>query len=207
MDYKNYNDYELLYMISEGNEDANDILYKKYKPVIELKARKYYNYSLNKGLEYNDLVQEGMIGLSEAIKDFRDIKDVKFSTFASLCIERQISSIIITASRKKHKLLNDSVSLNYVSEDAERPLLDYVIDDKDGNPLELFIDIENEVETYEKIKYVLTDFEQQVVELKINNFNYKEIAEILDKPIKSIDNALQRIKSKTKNIIKEMNKV
>jgi RNA polymerase sporulation-specific sigma factor len=202
MDYKNYNDFELLYLIGDGNEDANDIIYKKYKPVIELKAKKYYNYSLNKGLEYNDLVQEGMIGLSEAIKDFKDIKDVKFSTFASLCIERQISSVIIAASRKKYKLLNDSISLDYVDDDVKTSLMDYIADEKEMDPLEKFINAETELEVLEKIKDNLTDFENQVLELKLNNFNYKEIAEILDKSIKSIDNALQRIKTKVKNIIK-----
>ncbi|MDD4035945.1 MAG: sigma-70 family RNA polymerase sigma factor [Bacilli bacterium] len=199
--YKEYNDYELIYLIREGNEEANNILYKKYKPVIELKARKYYRSALNKGLDYNDLVQEGMIGLSEALRDFNNHKDVKLSTFASLCIERQISTAVTKASRKKHMVLNESISYDFINDDDDKPLIDYLAEEKEGNPLEYFVDREEWNETFEKIRNELTDFEYQVLELKINNFNYNEIATILDKTPKSIDNALQRIKRKTKVIL------
>jgi RNA polymerase sporulation-specific sigma factor len=199
--YKEYNDYELIYLIAEGNEEANEILYNKYKAVAELKAKKYYKYASSKGLDFNDLVQEGMIGFSEALKSFKDEKDVKLSTFASLCIERQISSAIMTANRNKHKILNDSISLDYISNDTEKPLIEFISEEKESNPLEYIIDKECEKETYQKIRESLTDFENQVLQLKINNFNYKEIAVILDKPIKSIDNTLQRIKNKVRAII------
>lgn len=199
--YKEYNDYELIYLIREGNEEANNILYKKYKPVIELKARKYYRSALNKGLDYNDLVQEGMIGLSEALRDFNNYKDVKLSTFASLCIERQISTAVTKASRKKHMVLNESISYDFINDDDDKPLIDYLAEEKEGNPLEYFVDREEWNETFEKIRNELTDFEYQVLELKINNFNYNEIATILDKTPKSIDNALQRIKRKAKSIL------
>lgn len=204
-DYKEYNDYELIYLIREGNEEANDILYKKYRPVIELKAKKYYRSAKNKGLDYNDLVQEGMIGLSEALRDFNNYKDVKLSTFASLCIERQISTAITKAGRKKHMVLNESISYDFVSDDNHKPLLEYLIEEKEGNPLEYFVDKEGKKETFEKIRNELTDFEYQVLELKINNFNYNEIAVILDKAPKSIDNALQRIKRKARKILNKNN--
>ncbi len=198
--YRDYNDYELIYLCQEGNEEANNILYNKYKIVAELKAKKYYKYASNIGLDFNDLVQEGMIGFSEALKDFKTDKEVMFSTFASLCIERQINSAVMKANRNKHKILNESISLDYINNN-ERPVIEYIAEDKDNNPLEHIIDIEAEKETYDKIKDKLTDFENQVLQLKINNFNYREIAQILDKPVKSIDNTLQRIKNKVKAIM------
>lgn len=203
--YKEYNDYELLYLVSEGNEEANEILYDKYKSVAELKAKKYYKYASTKGLDFNDLVQEGMIGFSEALRSYKNEKDVKLSTFASLCIERQISSAIMTANRNKHRILNDSISLDYISSDDEKPLMEFISEDKEINPLEHIIDKECEKETYQKIRESLTDFENQVLQLRINNFNYKEIAVILDRPVKSIDNTLQRIKNKVRAIIIKSN--
>jgi RNA polymerase sporulation-specific sigma factor len=200
--YKDYNDFELLYLISEGNEDAMNILYKKYYPVIELKARQYLNSYTNRGFDLNDLVQEGMIGLSQAINDFKDRRDVKFSTFASLCIEREIQTAVQKADRQKHKLLNTSLSLDYIAEDSERPLSEFMISESSVNPEEYLIDLESEKEIYDKVREELTDFEKEVFKLKVNNFSYKEIANILDKSPKSIDNALQRIKIKITDIIK-----
>ena len=89
--YKDHNDYELLYLVSENNEDAKEIFFDKYKSIVELKAKKLYPYVMNKGYELNDLIQEGMIGLSQAINDYKEQKNVQFSTFASICIERQIT--------------------------------------------------------------------------------------------------------------------
>ncbi|MFA5602539.1 MAG: sigma-70 family RNA polymerase sigma factor [Bacilli bacterium] len=205
MNYKSYNDFELLYLIRENNEDAVNILYSKYYPVVELKAKQYLNSSVSKGLDLNDLIQEGMIGLSQAIKDFKDKKDVKFSTFASLCIEREIQTAVTKADRQKHKVLNDSLSLDYVFDDSERPLLDFIVSENNINPESYLLDLESEKEINEQVQSSLTDFEKEVFKLKINNFSYKEIAEILDKPSKSIDNALQRIKNKVSNIIKNKN--
>jgi RNA polymerase sporulation-specific sigma factor len=205
MNYKDYNDFELLYLIGENNEDAVNILYNKYYPVVELKAKQYLNSSINKGLDLNDLIQEGMIGLSQAIKDFKDKKDVKFSTFASLCIEREIQTAVTKADRQKHKALNDSLSLDYVFDDNERPLLDYLVSENSTNPENYLVDLESEKEIYEKVQSSLTNFEKEVFKLKINNFSYKEIAEILNKSPKSIDNTLQRIKNKVSSIIKIRN--
>jgi RNA polymerase sporulation-specific sigma factor len=199
---KKYNDYELLYLIGENNEEAHEILYAKYRPVIELKAKKYYRFAARKGLDFNDLVQEGMIGLSEALKDFKEDKNIKLSTFASLCIERQINSAVLSANRKKHTLLNDSVSLDYISGDDYRPLIDLVTTEKNYNPLDHMVETENREEFLCELEKKLTDFEYQVLQLQLQNFNYREIANILDKPVKSVDNALQRAKSKVKKIIK-----
>ncbi len=202
VDYKDYNDFELLYLICEQNESAFEILHNKYKLVVEIKAKKSLKQGLNSGLDYNDLVQEGMIGLNEAIRDFKLTKDVKFSTFANLCIDRQISSAIITANRKKHKILNESLSLEEKIFNSNQSLKDIVHDNKNNNPSDYIIEMETENETYNRIKGVLTPFEKKVFDLKANNFNYKEIADILGKSYKSIDSAIQRIKAKLR---KEMN--
>jgi RNA polymerase sporulation-specific sigma factor len=201
LEYKEYNDFELLYLICEQSEDAYEILCKKYMPIVEIKTNKYLKYAISRGLDYNDLIQEGMIGLSEAIRDFKTQKDVKFSTFASLCVERQINTAIIRANRKKHKLLNESLSLDNATNDTDRSLMDSLFDKKDNDPGEYLIDLETEKETYNKIITMLTPFEKEIFDLKLNNFDYKEIATKLGKSYKSIDSALQRIKKKLRDIM------
>jgi RNA polymerase sporulation-specific sigma factor len=201
--YKEYNDFELLYLICEQDEDAYEILYNKYKSIVDLKAKKYVNFVSNKGLDYNDLVQEGMIGLSEAIRDFKIDKEIKFSTFANLCIERQINTAIIKANRKKYKALNDSVSLDEKFSDNDCSLFNFIFDNNEKDPGNYLVDIETRMETYNKIKTKLTALERKVFDLKINNFEYKEIAMKLGKSYKSVDSALQRIKNKLQKIEKE----
>jgi RNA polymerase sporulation-specific sigma factor len=201
VDYKDYNDYELLYLICEQNEDAYEILYKKYRPVVEIKAKKYYRYACNKGLDYNDLVQEGLIGLSEAIRDFKINKNVRFSTFANLCIDRQISTALLGANRKKHKILNESLSLNEAYANNDTVLMDFIDDKGENDPSNYIIQVEAESETYNRIKQELTEFEKQVFDLKVKGFDYKEISTLLGKSYKSIDCAIQRIKSKFRKIL------
>ncbi len=201
VEYKNYNDFELLYLICEQNEAAHEILYNKYKTIVEFKAKKSIKYASRMGLDYNDLVQEGMIGLSEAIRDFKLEKDVKFSTFANLCIERQIGAAVVSANRKKHKILNDSLSLEEEFIDSDKSLRDIICDKKQNDPGSYVVDMETETEIYNKIDNVLTPFERQVFNLKRNNFNYKEISDKLGKSYKSIDSAIQRIKTKLRKVM------
>ena len=201
MDYRNYNDSELLSYVNES-EEANEIIYKKYEPLINSLARKMYKYCTNSGLELNDLIQEGMLGLSNAITHFSEQKDTTFYTFAKTCIERKIISTIVSTKRLKNKILNESLSLDSHDEDNSVGL-EVFISDNENNPERLIVDNENESELIKTIKLSLTDFENQVFDLKINNFNYKEIAEILDKKPKAIDNALQRIRIKVKEQLKK----
>ncbi len=198
---KEYNDFELLNLIYENQEDASDILFQKYRPIVLFKARKYICMLRSKGLDMNDLIQEGMIGFHQAIRDFRETKGVQFSTFASLCIERELNSAYTKANRQKHQPLNDSMSLDYAYTDEDQTLMDFVVSETDGNPLDNFITFEGDQELIGKIRKELTEFEGQVFELKMSNFDYKEIAQILDKSAKSVDNALQRIKSKIKKFM------
>lgn len=199
--YNEYNDFELLYLTCEENEEAYDILYKKYRPIVEIKAKKNLVYVKSRGLEFNDLVQEGMIGLSEAIRDFKTQKEVKFSTFATMCIERQINSAITKANRKKHRTLNESLSLDDKTSDDNKSLIETVFDKNDTDPSQYLIDLETKNELYEKIRHKLTKYEIDVLDLRVKDYSYIEIAVKLNKSYKSIDSALQRIKSKIKKII------
>lgn len=201
MNYRDYNDNELLFYISENNEDANEIIYKKYEPLIASMAKKFIKSCENVGLELNDFIQEGMLGLSNAIKEFDDSKDVTFFTFAKTCIERKMISLAISSKRQKHKILNESLSLEITDDEGNYSNLEYILGDNKNNPENLIINMENQKELIKKATLVLTDFEMQVFELKINDFGYKEIAEVLDKEPKAIDNALQRIKLKLKKTL------
>ena len=197
MNYREFNDYELVSYIHEGNEDANNILIKKYEPLINKVAIKMLPYCKSNGLELSDLVQEGMIGLNHAIERYQEQENILFYTYAKKCIERKIISVVITSNRSKNKILNESVSYD----DEENKLIKY-IQDNGPSPLEEVIDLEVEENLLKKFKESLTDFEEQVFELHISGFKYKEIAKILDKTPKSIDNTIQRIKTKLK---KQMN--
>ncbi len=198
--YEDYNDQELLYLICESNEDAANILYDKYKGIIDMKANKYKNLGKKVGLEYNDLFQEGMVGLSEAIKNYKDNKDTKFVSFANVCIERQILSVLSSAQRKKHYFLNDSCSLDVTIDEKGRTLLDVLLDDT-FNPSVKVENDEARENLYNSIYKEMSDFERSVFDLKILGLEYKEIASLLDKSYKSVDSALQRIRSKIKKIL------
>ncbi len=201
MEYKDYNDYELLNYVSENNDEANEILYNKYLPLIQTTAKKMYKYCSNKGLEINDLIQEGMIALNHAIETFDDTKDTTFYTYAKTCIERRIISEVIATRRLKHKILNESVSLEIANEKGEEVNIENLLGDNSYNPEQIIIDCEINKEFIEQIKAMLTDYEEQVFDLKINNFSYKEIAEILERSPKAVDNAIQRIRIKIREYL------
>lgn len=198
MDYKDFNDYELLSYIAEGNEDANNIIIKKYEPLINKIAIKMLPYCQNNGLEKSDLIQEGMIGLNHAIDRYQEQEDALFYTYAKKCIERKIISVVVSSNRNKNKILNESISY-----DDEENLLIKFIKSQSPSPEEQILNLELEEDLLIRIKDVLTDLEEQVFSLLISGFKYREIAEILDKDQKSIDNAIQRIKTKIKNILKD----
>lgn len=195
MDYT-YNDFELVHMVTERSEEAESILYYKYYPVIEIKVNKYMHIAKSIGMDKSDLMQEGMIGLSQALVDFKENENVKFSTFANLCIEREILSALTSANRKKHQILNQSLSLDYSQVDDENSLINFIYDKRNVSPEEHMITAEKKREILDIAERELTDFEKKVFDLKISGFEYREISEILNKKPKSIDNALQRIKKK-----------
>lgn len=198
---ENLNDYELISLAQELNEDAIIILHEKYKPLILKKSRKYLKYFSNKGLELSDLIQECTIGFEEAIKDYNMTDDVTFYTFANICMDRQLTTEIRKQNRLKYRLLNEALPLEGVDEELDNFNLSNVIKDYSSDPeTDLFTQVELE-ELYEKIIKELTDMEECVFNLKIQNFDCKEISDILDKNEKSIYNTLQRIKVKIKNML------
>lgn len=203
MNYKEYNDLELLEYIKEENEEANELMFTKYMPLIKSLANKLLPKNYSKGLEQSDLIQEGMIGLSYAINSYKDNKDTSFYTYAKTCIERRMLSILKGTTRLKNKILNESLPIETDFDDID--LIDIISDDT-PNPLNMIINTEQEQEIKAIANDVLTYLEFQVFELKMSGFNYKEIADILDLEPKNIDNALQRIKNKLKKKL-EVNKI
>ena len=198
--YENNNDYELLYLIEEENEDAKDMFYEKYKPLVEMKAKKYYSNIQNAGYDLNDLIQEGMIGLSKAIKDYSENKNVKFYTFANVCIERQMLSFIRDVNRNKHQVLNTSVSIDASNIKTGLTLLDLLNNDSALNPEEEFILMEEQEELKEKIHKNLTDKQKDVFDLRLEGFTYQEIAMLLNTTTKAVDGTISRIKQKIANM-------
>ena len=198
MNYDDINDYEVLSMVAD-NEDATELLFKKYKPLIIGLAKKTYGMTQNTGFDLNDLIQEGMIGFSTAINTFDENKDTTFFTYAKTCVERRLYSLVKSASRFKHQILNESYSVEDLVSDNKS--LENLLEDSTSNPESQLIDNENTKELIKNIQKTLTNLESAVFELKISGFTYKEIAEILDKDSKSIDNAISRIKIKVQKYL------
>ena len=199
MNYKEFNDYELLEYIHSCNEDANEILLYKYRPLIVSIATKMIKYSSG-GVDLNDLIQEGLLGLNEAINSFDDNKEAHFGTFAKICIERKIMSYIKATKRYKNKILNESVALEL---DIDDNTIDKRLVDNLYNPSELIEKKEWEKGVLDRLKTELTDLENQIFELKRQNLTNKEIIEKLNINSKVVDNTIQRIKNKLKKIMKE----
>lgn len=198
MDYKDINDNELIVLAHEKNEDAINMLYDKYKPLINKKCSNYFKYVKNKGIEYNDLVQECLIGFEESIRNYDVNADALFYTFASICMDRQIITLIKKANRDKNKFLNEAISIESCLEE-DSSLLDRIEDNTNNPELGVIGEVEYQ-ELYNKIIKELTNFEECVFNLKLQGFDYDEIANILDKDIKSIYNAVGRIKDKIKAV-------
>ena len=194
------NDYELVSLAQENNEEAGEILYRKYQPLILKKSNKYFKYMQNKGVELTDLIQECTIGFEEAIQQFNESDNTSFYTFASICMDRQLMSELTRQNRDKYRFLNEAIPLESIDGDDEGSLINCIGDNR-NNPEEGLLLDENFKEIYLKIVNKLTDFEECVFRLRLQDFDYQEIALIMDRDTKSIDNAIQRIRMKIKDII------
>ena len=181
---------------ADGSERAIELLLKRYRHYARAKARSYFL----SGADKDDIVQEGMIGLYKAIRDFQAEKNIAFRAFAELCITRQIITAIKTATRQKHQPLNSYVSLSKTSsatdDEDERSLVEVLVSDHAPDPAEVVINSEEMSVIRSSMGRVLSKFEIQVMQLYVEGKSYQQIAEILGKHAKSIDNALQRIKRK-----------
>ena len=186
-------DEEIVSLAQQGDGQALAYLLNKYKNFVRSKARSYFLI----GADHEDIVQEGMIGLYKAIRDFKPSRLASFRAFAELCVKRQIITAIKTATRQKHFPLNSYVSLNkpLYDEESDRTLLD-VIEGRVTNPEDLFISQEELADIQTQIDELLSDLEQQVLAAFLDGKSYQEIAELLGRHFKSIDNALQRVKRK-----------
>jgi RNA polymerase sporulation-specific sigma factor len=178
----------------EGSTYAQEYLMNKYKPFVRAKAKSYFLV----GADREDIIQEGMIGLYKAIRDYRPDKLTSFRAFAELCITRQIITAIKTATRQKHIPLNSYVSLNkpIYDEESDRTLLDVLAGTKISDPEELMIDQEEFRDIEDRMGEILSDLELKVLMAYLEGKSYQEIAVDLDRHVKSIDNALQRVKRK-----------
>ena len=193
-------DEEIVALAQSDDDEALTYLLDKYKNFVRSKARSYFLI----GADHEDIVQEGMIGLFKAIRDYKPTRLSSFRTFAELCVKRQIITAIKTATRQKHFPLNSYVSLNkpLYDEESDRTLLD-VIEGRVTNPEDLFISQEELERIQNEISTTLSPLEQQVLAAFLNGKSYQEIAEMLDRHVKSIDNALQRVKRKLTKILEE----
>ncbi|AAU21746.1 RNA polymerase sporulation sigma factor SigH [Bacillus licheniformis] len=187
-------DEQVIEMVHVGDSDALDYLITKYRNFVRAKARSYFLI----GADREDIVQEGMIGLYKSIRDFREDKLTSFKAFAELCITRQIITAIKTATRQKHIPLNSYVSLDkpIYDEESDRTLLDVISGAKVMNPEELIINQEEFDDIELKMGELLSDLERKVLALYLDGRSYQEISEELNRHVKSIDNALQRVKRK-----------
>lgn len=194
-------DEELILLIQNGDRISEEKLINKYKNIVKLKTRAYFII----GADKEDIVQEGMIGLFKAIRDYKPEKQVTFYSFAEICITRQIISAIKSATRKKHIPLNSYISLNrqVYDEDQEKTYIDLLTDDQISNPEELFIGQEGKNYIEHHINEVLSELECTVLALYLRGNSYLEIAKIIKKDEKAIDNAVQRIRRKVEKILSE----
>lgn len=194
--YLNFSDEELILRIRDGEHEITDYICDKYKDLVRAKARSMFIL----GGDTEDLIQEGMIGLFKAVRDYDCGRDASFSTFADLCISRQMYTAVQAAGRKKHTPLNTYISLyEKVSgkEDSEENVLIEALADKvEISPEEMFLDRERVRYFDEVIENELSPFEKQVLELHLTGMGYGQIAKVLGRDEKATDNALQRLKNK-----------
>lgn len=194
LDFTKLSDEDIVAIIHEGNTDALDYLITKYRSFVWLKGRSYFLI----GGDQEDIVQEGMIGLYKAIRDYKSDKLNSFKGFAELCITRQIITAIKTATRQKHIPLNSSISLDrpVYTEESDRTLLDMLSGPPLDDPEDLMIHKEDFDLMELEMEKVLSRLERQVLGLYLDGRTYQEISTILNRQVKSVDNALQRIKRK-----------
>ena len=205
LDYNNMSDEELINSIRADDKKALEFLICKYKDLVNSKVNKYFII----GAEKEDIIHEGLIGLYKAIKDYKEDKQNSFKSFANLCIERQLITAIKSSNRQKHMPLNSYLSLNMPAyEDSDGNADTEVMEILDANIIEDPLDTITKKEYMSNVESVidtsLSDFEKKVLNRYIQGESYVKIAQKLDAPVKSVDNAIQRIRKKT---VKNLNNI
>lgn len=202
MDLKQCSDEELIVRYRDGDTDAMDFIFERYKHLVRKKAKAMFLA----GGDNDDLIQEGMIGLYKAIRDYNTDREAPFATFASMCINRQMITAVAASNRKKNMPLNTYVSYDMPAggdEDSDMRLVDILQSQTELNPEKLLIDKEHNWDLKSRLKEVLSTFEQQVLTYYLEGMDYTAIAKKMQKPPKSVDNALQRIRSKAARLTLE----
>lgn len=197
MDYREFSDEELITQLRDGNTEIADYIMEKYKPLV----RKHANAMYLIGGEPEDLIQEGMIGLFKAVRDFAPEKGVSFFAFAKLCITHQLYSALEASNRKKHIPLNTYISFSS-QEEAEGVHLEQMISEQTVSPEQMLIEQEGKEEFFRILEENLSEMEKKVLYLYLDGNNYTKIAQMMQKTPKSIDNSLQRIRNKIR-LLKE----
>lgn len=200
--YQNETDEMLIERLRDGERDITDYIMNKYKNLVRSKAKSMYIL----GADNEDLIQEGMIGLFKAIRDYDAGRDASFFTFADLCISRQMYTAVQASNRKKHMPLNSYISLYATSHEEENgreseEFINFLGLDTQKDPEQLLIDKENVLSLEKKIEEELSAFEMQVLDLYLTGMTYTQIARVLGRDEKSTDNALQRMKAKIRKVI------
>lgn len=190
--YGDFTDEQLIERFRSGETQIMEYILDKYKPLVRKKANAMYLI----GGETDDLIQEGMIGLFKAIRDYDAGRETSFFHFAELCISRQLYNAVEASNRKKHAPLNSYVSFYAGSEEEGQSLLDSLSSGEIGNPEDMIISQENAKQFWKQLRERLSGMEQQVLDEYLSGLNYKQIAQRMGKSPKAIDNALQRIKGK-----------
>lgn len=203
-EYQHYSDEELMMHLRDGEDGIIDFIMNKYKNLVKSKAKSMYIL----GADSDDLIQEGMIGLFKAVRDFDNGRDASFYTFADLCISRQMYTAVQASRRKKHIPLNTYISLYATAKENDgrgeddMELVNILAISSDQSPEEMVIDKENVAQLEKTIEKELSGFEKQVLDLYLTGMSYTQIAKVLGRDEKSTDNALQRIKTKLKKAIR-----
>ena len=196
--YDKIKDEELIFRFKQGETEILDYLMEKYKNMVRKKARAMFLI----GGDNDDLIQEGMIGLFKAVRDYQPEKEASFQTFARICVDRQIYNAIQNSNRQKHQPLNSYISLSQEDGENEEHLPDMWVE----NPESIIIDQENVRDLEQEITCTLSPMENQVLDYYLDGNGYTEIAKIMGKTPKSIDNALQRIRGKIKEQLEKYRK-
>ena len=200
----NISDEELVYLMQEEPENAKDIIFEKYKYLIDIYIKKYARVISMFQIDEQELRSEALLGFSDGIKSYDSNKDASLNTFLSLCINRRVTKYIEKYTRPKYQVINDALSLDYVKDDETSPLMDIISDDNKFNPLENLSTLETIDEILSGAKKGLSEFEYEVFSHMLKGESYQKIAAILDKSPKQIDNTIQRIKIKMHKIIDEL---
>lgn len=198
--YEHVTDEELLLSLREGDTRVTEYLMEKYKNLVKHKAKSMYIL----GADREDLIQEGMIGLFKALRDYDSERDASFATFADLCVSRQMYTAVQASRRKKHAPLNTYIPLyggERREDGGENELINSLVSRMEQNPEEMLIDRENVEHLLTQIEKELSPFEKQVLDLYLTGMSYLQIARVLGRDEKSTDNALSRIKSKVRRLL------